>query len=464
MNSEILGYQRHLLGSAIGRFTLLAKESVLSIPVDAFAPGFLRQLRICIEYLTSHETPVTAETVRQNMLAGGMAVQAEQLSELLDMAVSDANMKSFAKKIRDWYHCHEAVSIMQDVMRDISAISDGTEALRLIANRLKKIHVETNEVAEAVRLGVTTRRVCDDAKKRRETGVVEGYQTGIQGIDAAFGRMMAGDLIVVAARPGMGKTELALTINKALCRNMEIVTLIANLEMTNVQIGERMLASESGISVDVLDDVELLRNDAVMGKIEAAAGEIDNYQIYTQDLSGVTPAQLCSAVERFAEQVGNLGLLTVDHLGLFRFGSASRTQEIGDATAMLKNLGKRLGIPVILLAQLNRGVEARDNKRPTLSDLRESGAIEQDADRIVFIYRDSYYNDKSSWGSVAELINGKRRRGESEHSYMDFVNGHFVDVPSAFSPPEEQEGRHQGRMASLSASFMEKAMRGNFEY
>lgn len=464
MNAEILGYQKHLLGSAISRFTLLARESVLSIPVDAFAPGFLRQVRISLEYLTSHETPVTPNTVHQNLVAAGAVDPTDHLRCLVDMAVSDANVVSFAKKVRDWHYCHEAVHIMHTAMREIEGISDGTEALELLIKRIKKIRTSDSRSSGPVRLGDTTRRVLEDTKRRRDTGVVEGYQTGVKGIDTAFGRMMAGDLIIVAARPGMGKTELALTITKSLCKNTGIVSYIANLEMTDIQIGERVLSSESGLSVDTLDDVDLLRNDIIMQKIESAANEIDALPIYTQDLCGVTPAQLCERVERFAEQVGNLGLVVIDHLGLFTFETANRAQAVGDATQLFKNLAKRLGIPIILLSQLNRGVEQRENKRPTLSDLRESGAIEQDADKIVFIYRDGYYHDNSPWGSVSELINGKRRRGEAESSFIDFVSGHFVDVPDTFSPPVEKDGRssRKPRFLDLPDSLLEKM--GRHEY
>lgn len=452
MNAELTSYQQHLLGSAVRGFTLLAKECVLNIPVEAYSPGFLRHVRVAIEYLVSHDTPVTIDTLTNNLSYAGKGDCREALVELAGMGVSDANMQAFNKKILDWYHCNEAVIIMRQAIGDISGISDGSEALSILMRRLKRITAKTSIRQAPVLIGDLARQTVADAKRRRDTGVVEGYQTGIPGIDTAFGRLMPGDLVVIAARPGMGKTELALGVNKALCKSMGIAAMIVNLEMSNAQIGERMLAGACDLSVDTLDDVDLLRVDSVMNKLEQAAEDLDQYALYIREMVDVAPDQLCAIVESEAEQIGNLGLLTIDHLGLLRLNSHNLNQSIGEATRSFKMLAKRLGIPVILLAQLNRSLEMRENKRPINSDLRDSGSIEQDADKIIFIYRDSYYNPGSAWGNVAELINGKRRRGEASGSYMSFECGHFVDAPADFTPPDAQQDRKGNAKSRLPAA------------
>ncbi len=241
---------------------------------------------------------------------------------------------------------------------------------------------------------------------------VTGVDTGFNDLNKKTAGLQGSDLIIVAARPSMGKTTFAMN----LCENAAMVSdkpvLIFSLEMPSEQIMMRMLASlsrvdQTKIRTGQLDDEDWARISSSMGIL------MEKKNMYIDDSSGLTPTDVRSRARRLAREHGGLSMIMVDYLQLMRVPSISdnRTLEIAEISRSLKALAKELNVPVVALSQLNRSLEQRADKRPVNSDLRESGSIEQDADLIMFIYRDEVYNPDSSYKGIAEIIIGKQRNG-----------------------------------------------------
>lgn len=244
-------------------------------------------------------------------------------------------------------------------------------------------------------------------------------QNGVTGIDTGFmdlNKMTAGlqgsDLVIVAARPSMGKTTFAMNLCENAAMEQDKPVLIFSLEMPSEQIMMRMLASlsrvdQTKIRTGQLDDEDWARISSTMGIL------MEKKNMYIDDSSGLTPTDVRSRARRLAREHGGLSMIMVDYLQLMRVPALSdnRTLEIAEISRSLKALAKELNVPVVALSQLNRSLEQRADKRPVNSDLRESGSIEQDADLIMFIYRDEVYNPESALKGTAEIIIGKQRNG-----------------------------------------------------
>ena len=258
-------------------------------------------------------------------------------------------------------------------------------------------------------LGKTIDRLEALIKDNRE---VTGVTTGFSDLDKKTSGMQPSDLIIVAARPSMGKTTFAMNLAENAMLAEDKPVLVFSLEMPSEQIMMRMLASlsrvdQTKIRTAQLDDEDWARISNTMAMLK----EKDN--IYVDDSSGLTPMDVRSRARKLARERGGLSMIMVDYLQLMRVPSLSdnRTLEIAEISRSLKALAKELNIPVIALSQLNRSLEQRADKRPVNSDLRESGSIEQDADLIMFIYRDEVYHENSEDKGVAEIIIGKQRNG-----------------------------------------------------
>lgn len=250
---------------------------------------------------------------------------------------------------------------------------------------------------------------------------ITGCPTGFDKIDKMTAGMHPGDLIIVAGRPGMGKTSFALNvgINAAVARKK--ATAIFSLEMPKEQLVKRMFCSEAWVNGNRMRTGQLTRDD--WPKLASAAGMLSELPVWIDDTPSISVLELRAKARRLQSEAG-LGLIIVDYLQLMRSGSKndSREQEISEISRNLKGLAKELSIPVIALSQLNRGVESRTDKRPQLSDLRKSGAIEQDADTIWFVYRDEVYSKETEDRGIAEIIIGKQRAGPTGTARVRFFD------------------------------------------
>ena len=245
-------------------------------------------------------------------------------------------------------------------------------------------------------------------KKEAITGVPSGFKD----IDELTSGFQSGDLIIVGGRPGMGKTAFALNVAGYVAANMRETVAVFSLEMSKEQLALRMICAESGVNSSSVRKGFIGKQDWI--KLTNAAGRLADAPIFIDDSSMLTALEIRAKARRLKMEYGMLSLIVVDYLQLMRsMGKFERReQEISDISRSLKALAKELKVPVIALSQLNRAVEQRGEKRPTLADLRESGALEQDADVIIFLYRDEFYNKNNpSNKGKAELIVAKQRNG-----------------------------------------------------
>ncbi len=262
---------------------------------------------------------------------------------------------------------------------------------------------------------VPIRQVVMNALKKIEaasksTGRVTGVATGFYDLDFKTSGMQPADLVLIAARPSMGKTAFVLNIAQHVAFRLNETVAIFSLEMSKEQLVNRMFSLESNV------DAQNLRNgtlsDAEWEKLIESAGVIGRSNLIIDDTAGISISELRSKCRKFKLE-HNLKMIIIDYLQLMSGSgrSESRQQEISEISRSLKSLARELNVPVLALSQLSRAVEQRPDKRPMMSDLRESGAIEQDADVIMFIYRDDYYNKDSEKKGISEIIIGKQRNG-----------------------------------------------------
>ena len=252
---------------------------------------------------------------------------------------------------------------------------------------------------------------------------ITGVPTGFIDFDRMTSGLQPGDLIVLAARPSMGKTALAINIAEHVALNEGLPVAVFSMEMGAAQLAVRIVGSIGRVDQGHLRTGKL--NDDEWPRLTEAIEKLRNVSLHIDETPGLTPSELRANARRLARQCGKLGLIVVDYLQLMSGSSSSggdnRATEIGEISRGLKMLAKELQCPVIALSQLNRSVEQRTDKRPMMSDLRESGAIEQDADVIMFIYRDDYYNKESKEPGVAEVIIGKQRNGPTGTVKLAFL-------------------------------------------
>ena len=253
---------------------------------------------------------------------------------------------------------------------------------------------------------------------------ITGVPTGFYDLDRMTAGFQAGDMIVLAARPSMGKTALAINIAEHVALNEGLPVAVFSMEMGASQLAVRIVGSIGRINQGHLRTGKL--TDEEWPRLTEAIEKLRNISLHIDETPGLSPSELRANARRLARQCGKLGLIVVDYLQLMSGSGGSngenRATELGEISRGLKMLAKELQCPVIALSQLNRSVEQRTDRRPMMSDLRESGAIEQDADIIMFIYRDEYYNKDSKEPGVAEVIIGKQRNGPTGTVKLAFLN------------------------------------------
>jgi replicative DNA helicase len=265
----------------------------------------------------------------------------------------------------------------------------------------------------------------DLEKLAQNKGAITGVSTGFAEIDKITSGLHANELIIVAARPAMGKTAWALNVATNIAKNQDKAVALFNMEMGAEQLAMRMLASEGHIDQNKLKRGFLEHSD--WKKINEAISRLADTKLFIDDTPGMTMSEIKAKCRRLASQKDGLGVIIIDYLTLIQ-GSAkymgNRQQEVSEISRSLKTLAMELEVPVIALAQLSRSVEGREDKRPMLSDLRESGSIEQDADIVAFLYRDDYYNKQASEESQvseSEFIIAKHRNGPTKTIALKFT-------------------------------------------
>jgi replicative DNA helicase len=301
-----------------------------------------------------------------------------------------------------------------------------------------------------------SREFLNEMQRRNDAGgELIGLSTGWDQLDDRLNGMRPGDLIIVAGRPSMGKTTFAMNIVEYNATRDKIPSLVFSMEMSAPQVIEKMTASLGEINLNSLRRGCLTEGE--WKKFSAASQMIKNAKLHIDDRGGLTVAQMRARAHEVKRREGSLGLIMVDYLQLMSAGKAeNRTQEITKITGGLKALGKEFQCPVIALSQLSRAVESRNDKRPMMSDLRESGSIEQDADVILFPFREGYYVNPDDPDSMTEIIFGKVRMGERGSEGLEFQGKFsrfkaldsrvdFAAIRAAKEAAEKQEWQDQQR-------------------
>lgn len=343
---------------------------------------------------------------------GGIAY----LGELAKNTPSSANVVAYAEIIKERSIVRELIGVANDISetgynpegRDSSELLDLAESKVFEIAEKRTTENEGPQNVEKV-LSTTIERLEELVKSNKE---VTGVSTGYTDLDKKTSGLQPSDLIIVAARPSMGKTTFAMNLAENAMMLEEKPVLVFSLEMPAEQIMMRMLASlsrvdQTRIRTARLEDEDWQRISNTMSMLK------QKENLYIDDSSGLTPMEVRTRARKIHRDHGGLSMIMIDYLQLMRVPSLSdnRTLEIAEISRSLKALAKELGVPVIALSQLNRSLEQRADKRPVNSDLRESGSIEQDADLIMFIYRDEVYNENSPEKGISEIIIGKQRNG-----------------------------------------------------
>jgi replicative DNA helicase len=409
--------------------SLDAEESVLgSILLDN------QSINICLErlrpedfYKTGHQTifeamtaladkrePIDIITLGQQLRTMGQldAVGgAQALSYLASSVPNAANVSYYARVIKEMairrrliYESTDIINSAFELEGDIEEFLDSTEQ-KILGVSDFRVSASFHKVSDIVQDSI---RIVEKLYDQKEP--VTGIPSGLSKLDMMTAGFQASDLVIVAARPSMGKTALVLGWSQFVGIYHRKPVAFFSLEMSKEQLVLRMLCSESRINNSSVRTGSLSERD--FARIVDGASRISEAEIFIDDTPAITITELRAKARRLHRD-HQLGLIVVDYLQLLRSPtySHSREQEISDISRSLKALAKELNVPVVALSQLNRSVESRTDKRPMMSDLRESGAIEQDADLIMFIYRDEVYNKESPDKGVAEIIIAKQRTG-----------------------------------------------------
>ena len=342
----------------------------------------------------------------------------EYLGEVIDSVITAANIDYYIDIVREKALRRKLVEVSTNITT--SAFDEETETNDIIDNAEKSIFSVTKSRKAGEFKSIkdvmksTQARLEDLAKNDKD---ITGIATGFYDFDKLTSGLHENELIIIAARPAMGKTAFALNLAVNAAINSKKNVALFNLEMSAEQLAMRMIAAQGGIDQNKLKTGRLEHND--WKKVNEAMSELSDTNLYIEDASGISVGEIRAKCRRLATQGPGLGLVLIDYLQLIDGGSryaGNRQQEVSEISRSLKTMAMELGVPVIALAQLSRSVELRENKRPIMSDLRESGSIEQDADIVAFLYRDDYYNKSASEQtniSVTELIVGKHRNGST---------------------------------------------------
>lgn len=386
---------------------------------DMFISEPNRRIFDAIKSLHQSKIPLDSATVKNEIekkgsinLIGGI----EYLSEVIDSVITAANVDYYIDIVREKALRRKLIDVTNTITS--SAYDEEENTNDLIDDAERKIFSVTKarKAGEFKTIGEVMRSTQQELERlAKNQNEITGIPSGFYDLDKLTSGFHPNELIILAARPAMGKTAFGLNLAVNAAQKTEKAVAIFNMEMSAEQLALRMIAAAGGIEQNKLKTGRLEHND--WKKVNEAMSELGDTNLYIEDSSGMTISEIRAKCRRLATQEKGLGLVVIDYLQLIT-GSAkyegNRQQEVSEISRSLKTMAMELKIPVIALAQLSRSVELRENKRPIMSDLRESGSIEQDADIVAFLYRDDYYNKPagdSSNVSITELIIGKHRNG-----------------------------------------------------
>ncbi len=375
--------------------------------------------------------PADVITIYEHLQAQGKAEEVGGLGYLNALAQyvpSAGNIRRYAELVREKSVLRKLTSAGDEIVSN-SLNTQGRAVDQILDDAEQKIFnigEEGSRLKQGPRpMSLLIPALIDHVQKMADDGAeTTGLRTGFREVDSITSGLQSGDLIVLAARPSMGKTALAINIGEHVALTEKKPVLVFSMEMSEQQLTIRSAGSVGRIDQTRLRSGKL--TDDEWSRFGEASERLSHAQFFIDGTPALTSNQLRSTARRLARQTGGLGLIVVDYLQLMvgsgeGRGAENRAYELAEITRGLKALAKELNCPIIALSQLSRKVEERTDKRPMMSDLRESGAIEQDADVIMFIYRDDYYNKDSKEPGVAELIIAKQRSGPTGFVKLGFL-------------------------------------------
>ncbi|SHF97188.1 replicative DNA helicase [Ornithinibacillus halophilus] len=368
------------------------------------------------------------------------------LSELAESVPTAANIVYYSKIVEEKALLRRLIRTATDIVTTSFSKEDDVED---VLNEAEKNILEVSGRKNSGSFKVIKDVLIDVYDKieqlHQQKEDVTGIPTGYRDLDKITSGFQRNDLIIIAARPSVGKTAFALNIAQSVAVNTDENVAIFSLEMGADQLVQRMLCAEGNIDAQRLRTGSLEPDD--WGKLTMAMGSLSNAGVYIDDTPGIRVSEIRSKCRRLKQEHG-LGMILIDYLQLIQGSGKSgenRQQEVSEISRQLKGLARELNVPLIALSQLSRGVEQRQDKRPMMSDLRESGSIEQDADIVGFLYRDDYYDKESEKQNIIEIILAKQRNGPVGTVELAFVKEYnkFVDLDHRYQasdvPPEPMQ-------------------------
>lgn len=405
--------EKAVLGSMMLETEAITQVETILEPDDFYLEAH-RKIFQGIINLAERDEPIDLISVNEELRQQNQIEEiggSSYITELANWVPTAANAEYYAKLVKNksllrrlittagnianlGYQAEEEVDILLDKAEQmVFSLAEGRTAQGI--HQIKDVLVDAFERLEKV---------------YETEGGITGVASGFYELDYMTSGFQPSDLIIIAARPSMGKTALVLNMAQNMAVKNKVPVAIYSLEMSKEQLAQRLLCAEAKINGQHLRSGQLQDKDWLV--LSHALGRLSEAPIFIDDTPGITLMELRAKARRLKAEHG-LGLIAIDYLQLMQGNGRieNRQQEISEISRSLKALARELEVPVIALSQLSRAVESRINKRPQLSDLRESGSIEQDADLVLFIYRDEYYNPESDKKGIAELIIAKQRNG-----------------------------------------------------
>jgi replicative DNA helicase len=354
-----------------------------------------------------------------------------RIHELAALVPATANASHYARIVREMATLRGLISAGGEVAR-LGWERPGETAM--LVDRAEQVIFELSQsrvTSEFSHIETLLKESFERITALYEAGAdVTGVPSGFKDLDRLTAGFQPGNLIIIAARPSMGKSALGLCIAANLAVRHEVPVALFTLEMSKTEVTQRLMCSEAKVESQRLRTGKLAVDD--WPRLTAACDKLAKAPIYVDDSASITMMEIRSKARRLKSREPNLGLIVVDYLQLMTSGTnmENRVQEVSQISRNLKVLARDLDVPILAMSQLSRAVEQRHDKRPILSDLRESGSIEQDADLVAFIYRDEYYNDESDQQGLAEVILAKHRNGPTDAIKLSFLKRYakFADL------------------------------------
>ena len=400
-----------------------------------------RKIYSCIISLVHDNTPFDIVTINEKVNTSNDKSFSTYLSEIINQTPSAANIKAYANIVREQSILRQLINVSNVL---IEKSRDGAiDSKALLDEAEQKIFNISEESLKAnngfQNINQLVKESLEQIEERAENGEsVTGVATGFSEFDDKTTGLQGGDLIIVAGRPSMGKTSFAMNLSEYASLKSDAVTAIFSMEMSGTQLSTRLISSMGRINQQKIRTGKLTDDD--WPRLTNAVALLSKANIFIDDTPALTPTDIRARARRLKREKG-LDLIVIDYMQLMQLTNSSenRATELSEISRSLKALARELDVPVVALSQLNRSLENRTDKRPIMSDLRESGAIEQDADLIAFIYRDEVYNEDSTDKGKAEIIVAKQRNGPIFKTTLTFLGEctRFENyTPEIYSTPE----------------------------